>query len=221
MEDVALEVPEDPPAQLYLCGPRTPGAARDLGLPDFERMGDLDHRLLDDGQVRAVRLDLGALPGLSLLVPRPLAASWWERAARLPGVRPAGAATLDVLRIEQQVPWFGRDIDAQVLPPETGPAHARGVSYDKGCYLGQEVLERMRSRGSLGRRLVRFSLDDGEGLELPTPLKLADRTVGRITSLVRHPVRGEWIGLGYLATTVRDPSGLTAGDPPRAVRVAA
>ena len=219
MEDVTLEVPEHPPAQLYLCGPGTPEAAAALGLTDFERMTDLEHRPLADGRVRAVRLDLGELPGLSLLVPRERAADVWQRVAGLPGVRPAGYETLDVLRIEQQVPWFGRDIDAEVLPPETGPAHPRGVSYNKGCYLGQEVLERMRSRGSLGRRLVRVALDDGEGLALPAPLTLSGRNVGRITSLVRHPARDEWIGLGYLATTVRDPTGLTAGDPPRPVRV--
>lgn len=217
MEDVALELPDDPPAQLYLCGPQVADAAEALGLADFGNLGDLDHRPLDDA--RAVRLDLAALPGLSLLVPRAEAAAWWDRVAALPQVTPAGAATLDVLRIEQQVPWFGRDIDSDVLPPETGPAHARGVSYNKGCYLGQEVLERMRSRGSLGRRLVRLELDDGDNLALPAPLKLADRTVGRVTSLVRHPTRNTWIGLGYLATTVRDPSALTTGDPPRAVRV--
>ncbi len=216
MEDVEVKIADPAPAQLYVCGPGTAGVAAALGLGHFEAMGELEHVVIDDA--RAARLDLGALPGLTLIVDRDRAAAWWERVAALPGISPAGLETLDVLRIEQQVPWFGRDIDRDVLPPETGPAH-RGVSYTKGCYLGQEVLERMRSRGSLARRLVRLELDDGTGIHPPVPLRLADRTVGRLTSLVQHPVRSAWVGLGYLATTVRDPSGLTTGDPPRPVRV--
>jgi len=95
----------------------------------------------------------------------------------------------------------------------------RGVSYHKGCYVGQEIIERMRSRGSLARRLVRVRTDDGAGLALPTPLRQSGSEVGRLTSLVQHPVTGEWIGLAYLKTKVTKLGGITAGEPPRAIRI--
>ena len=128
------------------------------------------------------------------------------------------AETLDVLRIEAGIPWLGRDIDATVLPPETGQIE-RGISYHKGCYVGQEIIERMRSRGALARRLVRVRTADGVGLAWPTSLRQNGSEVGRLTSLVPHPVTGEWIGLAYLKTRVAEPAGITAGDPPRAIRV--
>lgn len=123
---------------------------------------------------------------------------------------PAGAATLEVLRIEAGIPWLGRDLDETVLPPETG-RKARGVSYTKGCYLGQEILERMRSRGSLGRRLVRLRLARGGDPRPPAAICQEGIEVGRLTSAACHPLSGEWIGLGYVRTTVGDATGLTVG----------
>jgi folate-binding protein YgfZ len=123
------------------------------------------------------------------------------------GVRPAGFDTLDVLRIEAGIPWLGRDIDERTLPPETGQV-ARGISYNKGCYLGQEVIERMRSHGALARRLVRVRMEDGAGIEIPAIFKSAEADAGRVTSLIPHPQGTGWIGLGYLKTSVKDTTGL-------------
>ncbi|MGE0481084.1 MAG: folate-binding protein YgfZ [Phycisphaerae bacterium] len=167
---------------------------------------------------RFVRHDLTGLPGFELIVPREAAAAWWDVLVRDAGATPAGFHAIDALRIQAAIPWSGRDIDDKVIPPETGQG-TRGVSYNKGCYLGQEVLERMRSHGTLARRLVRLRIADGAGLALPTPLRRGAAEVGRVTSLVRHPVDHDWIGLGYVRTSVVQLDELTAGAPPRAVRI--
>ena len=161
--------------------------------------------------------DFAGLTGYELIVPRGEAPAWWARAVE-GGAVPAGQAALDVLRIEAGVPWWGRDIDDQVLPLETGQAE-RGVSTNKGCFLGHEIIERMRSRGTVARRLVRLELPDGDGLTLPAALRRDRRDIGRITSLVRHPTRPLWVGLGYLQTAVTGYADIVVGDASRPVTI--
>lgn len=219
-EDVRMSEVTGRFARLGVAGPGSVEVAARLGAGHLPAMDALDSLPLEDGAGRFVRHDFAGLIGFELIVPRQTAATWWQRLAQDEAVPAAGFAALDALRAEAAIPWFGRDIDNKVIPPETGQVE-RGISYHKGCYLGQEVIERMRSHGSLARRLVALRVENGAGLVPPLPL-LKDRLeVGRITSLVSHPLTGEWIGLGYLRTTVTDTSGLTTGDPPRAVTIVA
>jgi folate-binding protein YgfZ len=203
-------------ARLGCSGPDAGEVAARLSLTHFPAMRALESFALKGGG-RFVRHDFAGRPGFELILPHAQAVAWWDRLVADPAVTPAGQNMLDVLRIEAGIPWLHRDIDATVLPPETGQIE-RGVSYHKGCYVGQEIIERMRSRGALARRLVRVRTADGEGLALPTPLRQNSSEVGRLTSLVLHPVTGEWIGLAYLKTRASEPAGVTAGDPPRAIR---
>ncbi len=203
-------------ARLGCTGPRCVELARELGVPHFAALPALAHVGLSE-EVRFGRHDFAGGPGFELVVPRGTAAAWWDRLAAA-GATPAGYDMLDVLRIEAGLPWLGRDIDETVLPPETGQVE-RGVSYQKGCYLGQEVLERMRAHGALARRLVRLAMDDGRDVVLPAPLIQAGADVGRITSLVPHPRTARWIGLGYVRTTVTSVADIVVGAPPRAVTV--
>ena len=66
--------------------------------------------------------------------------------------RAVGRDATDMHRIEAGIPWAPNEINGEVLPAETGQLE-RAVSYQKGCYLGQEVVERMRSRGVVARKL--------------------------------------------------------------------
>jgi len=217
-EDVQLVDARRRFARLGCVGPRAREIAAQLGVVDFDALPALAHRALAEGAARVVRHDFAGLPGFELIAPREQAAAWWSRAVRELGVQPAGQRTLDVLRIEAGIPWLGRDIDDKVIPPETGQVE-RGISYRKGCYLGQEVIERMRAHGSVARRLARLSTADGSGLELPAMLRKEGQEAGRITSLVRHPREPRWIGLGYVRTKLTDLTGLTAGDPPREIAI--
>lgn len=224
-EDVMLADESDAYARLAVAGPSAAQIAAAIGVANFVALPALGHvKLLaeacvgmDTGSARLVRHDFCGQPGFELIAARGDAHHWWERLAAA-GARPAGHDVLDVLRIEAGVPWFGRDIDEQVLPPETGQVE-RGISYHKGCYLGQEIIERMRSHGSLARRLMRLRVREARDLPLPAAMRQGEKEVGRITSLVRHPREPFLVGLGYLRTAVRDAVGISAGDPPRAVEV--
>jgi tRNA-modifying protein YgfZ len=215
-EDVKLENAGGQYARLGCSGPRTADIAGQLGIGNFRVLHAQAHLPLA-GDVRFIRHDFAGSPGFELVVPRGHAAAWWDRLAEQ-GARPAGHRTLDVLRIEAGIPWLGRDLDDQVLPPETGQIE-RGVSYRKGCYLGQEVLERMRAHGALARRLVCLRAADGTGLSLPAALSRDGQEIGRISSLVPHPKQPYWPGLGYLQTSVTGYADISAGDPPRAITI--
>ena len=215
-EDVRIEDASGQMARLACSGPRAAEVAARLGVGHLKALPALGSAALEGG-ARILRHDFAGAPGFELFVPRGDAAAWWERLVES-GARSTGYRTLDLLRIEAGLPWLGRDLDDTVLPPETGQVE-RGVSYLKGCYLGQEVMERMRSHGAVARRLVLLRVADGAGLTLPVPLQRDGAEIGRITSLVPHPTKPYWPGLGYLKTTVTGYADITAGDPPRAVTI--
>ena len=73
------------------------------------------------------------------------------------GATPVGTASLEALRIAEGIPAYGVDMVEQDLPQET--SQLRALHYTKGCYLGQEIVERVRARGSVRRRLQRLEFD--------------------------------------------------------------
>ena len=120
------------------------------------------------------------------------------------GARPVGANSLELYRIFRGVPRFGIDIRDRDLPQETGQQYA--LNFTKGCYIGQEIVERIRSRGKVHRTFVGFELQG----EPPLPgakVRAADKDVGEITSAARVPVPSgqRALALGYLRREVAEP----------------
>lgn len=208
-EDVQLTDLSADVARLAVVGPEAARVAAALGLANFTAFASVQNAEVAGEQV-LFRQDYGAVPGFELIVPSAAAAGVWDQLAGLEGVAPVGHAALDTLRVEAGVPWFGIDIDAEVIPPETGQVE-RGISYHKGCYLGQEVIERMRSRGVVAKRLVRVRGADGP-VQTPAELKVDGKTVGRLTSYRQHPANDAWIGLAYARSSVQPGDSVTAGD---------
>jgi folate-binding protein YgfZ len=216
-EDVKIVDASGQYAHLECLGPRAAALAAQLGVTILSQLDPLAHIPLPTGETRLVWNDLLGRPGFKLFLPRGEAAATWEQLVRH-GATPAGYNTLDVLRLEAGRPWPGRDLDETVLPPETGQVE-RAINYRKGCYLGQEVIERMRVHGALAKRLVRLRVPDGAGVPLPVAVRRDNLEVGQITSLVRHPTQPYWLGLGYLKTAITGFADLTAGDPPQPVMI--
>jgi len=104
-------------------------------------------------------------------------------------------ADLEPYRIEAGIPRFGADMDSRVLAPETGQK-ARGISYKKGCYVGQEIVARIDARGHTNRGLVGFTLS--EVVPAGSPVVAEGREVGRVTSSALSPSTAVAIGLGYI-----------------------
>jgi tRNA-modifying protein YgfZ len=139
------------------------------------------------------------------------------------GARPIGSEAYEIARVEAGVPRFGAEIDASVLPAETGLVE-QAVSFTKGCYVGQEPVARLHYRGHPNRHLRHLLSFDGALPTVPAEIALGDRVVGRLTSVVQPPGDGPAVGLGYVRREVEEGSIVdvrqAAGDPAHA-RVAA
>jgi len=103
-----------------------------------------------------------------------------------------------VVRIENGIPRYGDDIRENSLPQETRLMHA--ISFTKGCYLGQEIVERIRAQGHVNKLLSRVELDTAEPPAPGTKLAADGAEVGEITSAVYSPEAGKAVALAYLRT---------------------
>ena len=121
-------------------------------------------------------------------------------AALLTSATPIDSDTLDVLRIEQGYGAFGRELSQEYIPLETGLLDA--VSFSKGCYVGQEIIARMESRGRLAKRLCGLQLN--QPVTPPAKLVCDGRDAGDLTSAAVSPRFGP-IALAYVRTAYAEP----------------
>ena len=110
-----------------------------------------------------------------------------------------GWSTFEIARIEAGIPRFGVDMDESNIASECG-IEARGISYNKGCYIGQEVLNRIHSIGHVNRELRRLRVTAGANTLLAHGDKLFfnEKDVGHITSAVLSPKLNCIVALGYV-----------------------
>jgi folate-binding protein YgfZ len=113
------------------------------------------------------------------------------------GATQVSDAALEHLRILEGRPLFGQDIRDRDLPQETAQTHA--LHFAKGCYLGQEIVERIRSRGQVHRQFMAFRLTGELPASLPAPLEAGGKPAGEITSAALIPLAegSELVALGY------------------------
>ncbi|MFQ5926571.1 MAG: aminomethyltransferase family protein [Terriglobia bacterium] len=113
------------------------------------------------------------------------------------GWKPVGWAALNVLRTEAGIPWYGVELGETTLPPEAG-LESRALSYTKGCYVGQEIIERIRSRGHVNRKLMGLLVAGNSVPAAGTKLLANGKEVGEITTAVHSPTLGRVLALGYV-----------------------
>ena len=212
-DDVEIEDASEGESTLGLLGPRAAEILRAAGAE--APAADREHRRAAVGSIDCwiARVDWSGDPGFQVVVER--GATEGVRAAILGagasrGLLEAGREVLDVLRIEAGIPWPGLDFDESYLVLEAGLE--RGISFKKGCYLGQEVVERASARGQVNRRLVGLRL---EGTTVPLRGAHVTRDgaeVGKVTSAVFSPALAAPIALGYVRREVKDPGNRLAVD---------
>jgi folate-binding protein YgfZ len=119
------------------------------------------------------------------------------QATRRHGGGPMGYKALSAQRLVQGVPWFGYDFGEKQIPHEAG-LESSHISYTKGCYTGQEIVERVRSRGQVNRRRVEL-LFAGEGVpDNSAELTVDGKAVGYVTRAARSWFPPCTLGMGYL-----------------------
>ncbi|HZH03361.1 MAG TPA: glycine cleavage T C-terminal barrel domain-containing protein, partial [Myxococcaceae bacterium] len=138
------------------------------------------------------------VPGVDLLVPRQQLAPLFERltaAGKSLGLRCAGWEATETARVEAGIPRFGQDMEETTIPLEA--ELTRALHYNKGCYIGQEVIARATYRGHMNRKLTGLVFD-GPAPSFKTELRRGEKKVGWVTSALHSPALGKVIGLGYV-----------------------
>jgi folate-binding protein YgfZ len=112
------------------------------------------------------------------------------------GAKPVGAEALEMWRVLQGIPNYGQDIRDRDLPQETEQPQA--LNFTKGCYIGQEIVERIRSRGQVHRKFTGFIF--GDRVPAPGKYESEGRALAEITSIARIPTSEgrRNVGLGYV-----------------------
>ncbi|WP_395715496.1 YgfZ/GcvT domain-containing protein [Prosthecobacter sp.] len=98
---------------------------------------------------------------------------------------------LETWRVLQNIPRWPNELNAETFPPEAG-LEARAMDFAKGCYIGQEVLSRIKTTGKMPRNLVHWESghDIAAGTELHDP---QDKVIGTVTSVAKHPLTGKFV----------------------------
>jgi folate-binding protein YgfZ len=187
MDDVEL-VAHDATAEttVGLTGPQAREVLTRMGLPGPSEMmtwqrvewNGLDLKIYRNHGTLADHFEIATpLAGVTLL---------W-RALSTAGATPVGTAALEAFRVAEGIPVYGVDIAERDLPQET--SQTRALHFSKGCYLGQEIVERIRSRGNVHRHLRQLELD-GPTAKRGTELFLEAAPVGTITSIAEIALGG-------------------------------
>ncbi len=120
----------------------------------------------------------------------------FQKALEDAGAQPIGEDTFEILRVEAGIARFGQDMDETHVVPETNLDDA--VSYTKGCYVGQEIIVRIKHRGHPAKKLTGLRFETDQQVEAGAVIRSTEnQEIGRVTSAVISPRRGS-IGLGYV-----------------------
>jgi folate-binding protein YgfZ len=176
---------------LLILGPKAPDVLRLLGYPALDPLR-LAHVETEPGSALLLTPAAGSVPQYELR---------GSANYDIAGVPEVSAESLEIFRILEGRPQFGQDIrnteTARDLPQETAQTHA--LHFAKGCYLGQEIVERIRSRGQVHRQFTAFRLTGELPATLPAPLEAGGKPAGEITSAALVPLAEgpELLALGY------------------------
>jgi folate-binding protein YgfZ len=232
MDDVALSDETERFGTLALEGPTAAALARELTGVDLGALAELGSAETNVGTIPCTILKRspGAHSGAEFVTERQHLESLWtilEQKARAHRGGPMGYSALSALRLEQGVPWFGYDFGEKQIPHEAGLQDTH-LSFTKGCYTGQEIVERVRSRGQVNRQRVGLifsgsgELDCSESLsgitsgsaglpasrsavpttgEIPAAaeaLSAGGNEIGYVTRTAWSPMMAAPIGMGYV-----------------------
>jgi aminomethyltransferase len=190
---LALEGPKAAAVVLELTG---------INLANAEELASVDAELSTENAIpcRVVKRSPGNVAGAEFVVEREKLESLWttlSNAVRNHGGGPMGYSALSAHRLALGIPWFGYDFGEKQIPHEAGLQDSH-ISYTKGCYTGQEIVERVRSRGQVNRQRVNLIFSGTSVPAAGEPLTVDGKEVGYVTRAGMASWLGFPIGMAYL-----------------------
>ena len=204
MDDVEVNGVSDKLTAIGVAGPKVREVLRTEGfeIPELQPLQFIDVAWRSVA-VTVVRSDNASVEAYELWL-SPDRAAGLRHALAKAGATPVGVTALELLRIAAGIPRYGQDIRERDLPQETG--QERAVHFSKGCYIGQEIVERIRSRGNVHRKFTGFEVQ-GALPVVGAKIQADGRDIGEITSVASIPVAGgeRPVALGYIRREVATP----------------
>jgi len=209
MDDVEVKNLSDEMTALGIVGPnaRKVLSAAGIQIPEAQPLEVFEAKCTCDCECIAcsgVRMDDPVVENYELwLKPQDVKQTWDALLAH--GATPVGTEALELHRIAAGIPTYGVDIRERDLPQET--EQARALNFNKGCYIGQEIVERIRSRGAVHRKFSGFLLDGEAEISPGAKVVAGEKEVGEITSVASFGSRQnpKTVALGYIRREVGAP----------------
>ncbi|HKV60817.1 MAG TPA: hypothetical protein VJO16_02820 [Candidatus Acidoferrum sp.] len=212
MDDVTLTDETARYGTLALEGPKAAALVKEVAGADLTKYEELSTR---GGKVGSIpcfitKRSPGGVPGAEFFAESSKLPELWQvllDAVRWHEGAPMGYAALSATRLAQGVPWFGYDFGEKQIPHEAGLQDSH-ISYTKGCYTGQEIVERVRSRGQVNRQRVQLGFSGDVVPAQDTPLTLDGKEVGHATRAARIWDPTRILGMGYVRKEASAPGTL-------------
>jgi glycine cleavage system T protein len=199
-DDVEMEDLSEQQVTLALQGPLASQVLTTAGVSGpLPKVFQHSEGTIGGTSVRVIHADDTGEDGYEILVPRGQAEQVWQallQAGEPLGLQPVGLTALNLLRVEAGIPWYGVDMDESRIVLEIGLEYA--ISFKKGCYLGQEVVERATARGHVNRKLSGLLVHSNTIPVAGDKLFHDSQEVGWVTSAVASPRFGRPIALAYV-----------------------
>ena len=205
MDDVKLVNVSGELSAIGIAGPRARQAmqAVGIGIPELAplQFADLSYR---GDNLTLVRGDNLAIDSYQLWLAPDGVKTLWNSLTKA-GAASTGVAALELLRVASGIPRYGQDIRERDLPQET--EQQRALHFSKGCYIGQEIVERIRSRGQVHRKFTGFEVQGPPPPAAGARIQSDGKDVGEITSVASVPgATGErTLALGYIRRELAGP----------------
>jgi folate-binding protein YgfZ len=205
-DDVTLEDLTGSTATIAVEGPKSAEVLQAAGAPTPE----VDYSTAEWGTRLVARLNSTGSAGFFVFAPES------EKAQLIAQLEAAGAVAGDaeafnVVRLEHGKARYGEDLSERFLAQEANQPHA--LNFSKGCYLGQEIVERVRSRGQIHRILMPLVLDAKEPPAPCAKLHIGEANVAEITSAAYSPALNKVVALAYVRTEHAKPhTDMTLGE---------
>jgi aminomethyltransferase len=207
MDDVEVANVTGQLAIIGIAGPKSSEALRAAGLdvPDLKPL-QFAQTTWQQSSVTLVRGDNPCVESFELWL-SPGDVEKAQQALLKAGAEPVGTSALDLLRIASGIPRYGVDIRERDLPQET--EQDRALNFSKGCYIGQEIVERIRSRGQVRGKFTGFEVN-GQLPAAGSKIQVDGKEVGEITSAASLPLaKGDRrVALGYIRREAATPGKL-------------
>jgi len=185
-----------------IVGPNAANALRSANLPAPGSALTWISSANESGETYVAHNPRFRVPAFDLFVPLDQMESTGRSLASTGSVW-VGFAALETLRVENGIPRYGVDMTENTLPQEA-ELQDRAISFAKGCYIGQEVIARIRTYGQVAKAL-RFLRVDGEVPQPGSKVFAGGKEVGFITSAAHSPRRGVNVALGYIRKETNAP----------------